>query len=241
MLENIELILFDLDNTLYDFNDKWNVGTFNTFNNSKLTKGLSFEEFIIQYKKNDNRYWDLHHKGEVELDDVRRLRLIDTLKFFKRNVTSEEADLYFQEFISEVFDLIEPDEKINQFLREIKDSYKVGIITNGKIHEQQVKIRNLGLDRLIPNEHIFISDDIGYSKPHSKAFLTALDYFKIKPVNTVYIGDSWDNDILGSKDVGINPIWINLYSKERKDNEPVLTYKNIYNLIDDWQSKVVIN
>ncbi|GAF23067.1 2-haloalkanoic acid dehalogenase [Bacillus sp. JCM 19047] len=239
MLKDIQLILFDLDNTLYDFNEKWNKGTYITFNNSKLTKGLKYEEFITQYRANDLHYWNLHHKGQIGLDDVRRFRLIDTLSYFERNVTLEQADQYFNQFIREVFNLIKPDSKVNSFLLDLNRRYKIGLITNGKVSEQRSKISKLDIDKIIPYEDIFISDAIGHAKPHPQIFLSALAHFNTNPEKTIYVGDSWENDVIGSEAVGINPIWINSEQQVSKKLEKSWTYKNIYSLIEDWQSNTM--
>ncbi|KYG27035.1 HAD family hydrolase [Alkalihalobacillus trypoxylicola] len=230
---DIKLILFDLDNTLYNFNEKWDIGTYHTFKASKLTDGIQFEDFIVEYKKNDKYYWELHHKGEIDLDAVRRLRFIKTLQFFGKKANVGESDEYFQAFISKVLDLIKPDETVNRFLKELSNHYKIGILTNGKVKEQSIKINNLELDTIIPESHIFVSEKIGYDKPNEKAFLTVLNDFKLEPREVIYVGDSWDNDVIGAKKVGIKPIWIDINSSKITDHE-IDTYSNIHDFIKHW-------
>ena len=50
------------------------------------------------------------------------------------------------------------------------ESFDMYIITDGRSITQRNKIRALGLNRFVPNENIFISEEIGYDKTNPAAF-----------------------------------------------------------------------
>jgi HAD superfamily hydrolase (TIGR01549 family) len=239
MLQNIELVLFDLDNTLFQFDSYWNKATTDIFYHSHLTKDLPYEEFFTYYRQYDHYFWKLHQEGQISLDGVRQQRLIHALKHFDRNICAEDADNFFQEFSSRLIYLLKPEEEVNSFLQELKNSYKVGIITNGKSSEQRAKLKKLNLFDLFIEEEIFISEETGYEKPQREAFLFPLSVYGIAPAQAVYIGDSWINDIAGATNVGMNAIWINPNGNELPNtNKPVFVTDSILALKEKWTSFV---
>ena len=51
---------------------------------------------------------------------------------------------------------------------------------------------------------------MGYSKPHSAPFLRAIELSNVKySSNIVHVGDSFDADIKGAKEIGMRTIWVN--------------------------------
>jgi len=66
-------------------------------------------------------------------------------------------------------------------------------------------------------EKIFISVDIGWRKPKRDIFLNAFDVLGIEPYDAIFIGDSFDADVVGSKSVGMDVIWINRNGEQLRD------------------------
>jgi putative hydrolase of the HAD superfamily len=64
-------------------------------------------------------------------------------------------------------------------------------------------------------ERILISVEIGWRKPRADIFLEAFDLLRINPQDAIFVGDSYEADVIGSKGVGMNVIWIN------KNDEPI--------------------
>ena len=63
------------------------------------------------------------------------------------------------------------------------------------------------------------SDETGVSKPHPKAYNTALEYAKADPARSWHIGDIQKTDILGAKGVGMKAIlFTGLSDKDRNEN-----------------------
>jgi HAD superfamily hydrolase (TIGR01549 family) len=92
---------------------------------------------------------------------------------------------------------------------------KTAIVTNNLVDEQMDKLRHCKLLELI--NCIVISEEAGYIKPDVRIFETALERLQCDPHETIMIGDSWDNDILGAQAAGIPAVWYNCYSKELPD------------------------
>jgi putative hydrolase of the HAD superfamily len=83
--------------------------------------------------------------------------------------------------------------------------YKSGIISNWD-HRLKGLLKDIGLDKLM--DHIIISSFVGYEKPDRRIFEYALTESKTLPEDAYHIGDSFQEDIVGALNVGINPIFI---------------------------------
>jgi len=70
-----------------------------------------------------------------------------------------------------------------------------GIITHGTTIKQAEKIIRLGIYRHITPQAIFISDQIGISKPNVKIYQRALASVGLEPAEAVYVGDNPLTDI----------------------------------------------
>ena len=239
MNRKVKLVIFDLDNTLFPFNDLWIKANKDTFKEYRLFKDIDYSDFMKLYKKYDLYFWKKHDEGIITLDELRELRLIKTLKHFDLNISREEANKYFEYFFTKLLSSITVNKKMNDLLLSLKENVNVAILTNGKLKEQNNKIDNLDI-RLIFEKNIFISQNIGYEKPNSKAFLNVMSNLNVNPEECLFIGDSFKNDILGALNVNMTAIWLTnsdkdteLYIKDDlcacEDNIEVLLKK----LLDD--------
>ncbi|MBJ6361810.1 HAD family hydrolase [Paenibacillus sp. GCM10012307] len=87
--------------------------------------------------------------------------------------------------------------------------HTVGLITNGAGEHQMNKIRAMDLDRLIPPAYQFVSGNVGWDKPDIRIFNHVNERTGTTPANSVYIGDSWRNDVVGGLGAGWRVIWFN--------------------------------
>ena len=99
-------------------------------------------------------------------------------------------------------------------LNNLKKKYKLCIVTNGDVLEQNKKIKYTGLKKYF--QGIVISSEIGYSKPEKEIFEIACNKMNVEPKNCVMIGDRYKTDIEGGINAGIKTIWVN--RKEEKIN-----------------------
>jgi putative hydrolase of the HAD superfamily len=70
---------------------------------------------------------------------------------------------------------------------------------------------------------IIISGDNGISKPDKRIFIEACELLKRQPGDCLYIGDSYENDIIGSKTAGMFSCWYNpSHVEDKQEIEPDL-------------------
>ena len=100
---------------------------------------------------------------------------------------------------------------------------QLGIITHGWTLKQAEKLVRLGLLELLDPKAVFISDQIGISKPNPKLYAHALDELGRRPDEVMYVGDSPAHDIAPPQSLGITAVWARRAAKhglEGTDIEP---------------------
>jgi 2-haloacid dehalogenase len=84
----------------------------------------------------------------------------------------------------------------------------LAIATNGLPQAQRGRYVRTGLDQYI--SHLFISMELGASKPRPEFFQRILERLSVTdPSRVVMIGDGLATDILGANNAGLDSIWFN--------------------------------
>ena len=86
------------------------------------------------------------------------------------------------------------------------DGWAPVIVTNGRTAQQEAKIRNTGLDRLV--QGWVISEDVGHKKPEPEIFQAAAETVGVPLYGAWVIGDSPHADIAGANALGLRSVWV---------------------------------
>jgi HAD superfamily hydrolase (TIGR01509 family) len=212
-MSSTKLILFDLDDTLLHFEDYWKPSLLETFRRYEFSKDLNPDQLFEILWKYNGKYAVMYHNKEITLKQFRNNRLIETLADFGRSIDEKTAVNFnsLHKTISKSF--IKPDEKLKELLAELKSSYSLGIITNGTSWQHD-KIDAMGIRSFFIPESLIISEEIGFEKPAPEIYHRALSVFQIPAEETLFVGDSWVNDVEGPGNVSISSIWFNKKKEE---------------------------
>jgi putative hydrolase of the HAD superfamily len=93
-----------------------------------------------------------------------------------------------------------------QLLRELRAEYRVGLLTNGPVRAQRSKIEYLDWDPLF--DTTLVTGELAAGKPDTAAFDALLSELGTAPEQTVFVGDTPDEDILGADDAGIYTVQV---------------------------------
>jgi len=85
--------------------------------------------------------------------------------------------------------------------------YKIGLITNGKELKQWEKLVRLGLYPFF--DDVVTSESVGVEKPNPEIYKIAMDRLDVTAGTSVMIGNSFDTDIMGAYNAGIQSMIIN--------------------------------
>lgn len=216
MKEIIRHVFFDLDRTLWDFEKSANQTFEEIYHFYELqNKGItSADEFHDAYTIHNNRLWDQYRKGEIQKDILRGLRFNLTLQDF--GIT----DNVLAEKIGDDYVRISP-LKVNLFPYSIEIleylflKYNLHIITNGFSEVQTTKLETSGMDKYFIN--VITSEEAGVKKPHPDIFKLAFTKAGALPEESIMIGDDYEVDIIGAKEVSMAQIFVDHEKKYSKN------------------------
>lgn len=205
-------VFFDLDDTLYD-----HLVPFRDAAREVLPPGPSgpdMAELFYRVRHHSDLLWPKYLNGELPLAETRVRRLELAFEEFGISLSREQAERIQEAYIGRQYTIEMIEGVLPQLERFIQAGYVVGIITNGPEDHQMNKIRGLGVDKLIPPERIFISDAVGIAKPDPEIFAYANRKTGTLPENSLYVGDTWHNDVVGALEAGWQVCWYNPRGRE---------------------------
>lgn len=198
------VFLFDLDNTLLDDHAAQATYLPLLYERFKEYVRCSEEEFRARWKEALPRYHQLYAEGKLTFEEQRTLRFQDSFsntELDSRILTAITA--YFEEILPKSWKLFDDALEVLHSLQE----YPLGLITNGALSTQSKKIDVTGIRDFF--DCIVISEEVGCAKPNPAIFHYACSQLHCVPEECYFIGDSWENDVLGSLSAGMNAVWIN--------------------------------
>lgn len=233
----MKTFIFDVDDTLYDQVQPFEKA-FNKYLKGKYD--LDVQELYKRSRVYSDAIFPQVESGEMSVDDSGVYRMIHALKEYGITYTPEEALVFQLEYRYQQSHL-ELSQTIIDMFDDIKERVQLGVLTNGVSEHQHKKIEGLKLKRWIPESHCFVSGDLGVSKPDIKAFKHIEKQLHNKPIDTYFVGDSLNHDLIGAKQAGWKMIWINrrnhdvskcLYQPDyivKNEEEMISTIKKIIN------------
>ena len=113
-----------------------------------------------------------------------------------------------------------------------RNGYLLGLISNAKSDWQVNSIlEKFNLNRFF--KLVLISASLRIRKPKADIFLKALNDLNLKPKETVFIGNSIDADVLGSRSVGIHAIHVRREPQEYNlIMNPAITVTNLSEAVE---------
>jgi putative hydrolase of the HAD superfamily len=229
ILHDFKAVFFDLDDTLYDQNAPF----INAISHSDIDiKDISIQTLFNKVRFYSDELWPKHIKGELSLESLRIKRLVLAFREFGIPITENLAQIVQEYYLNEQ-GAIKPFPAVYSLISYLQEqNVMVGIITNGPVHHQKMKLRQLQIDKLIPEEHWFVSDGVGIAKPDKRIFEYVNQTIGIQSEHCCYIGDNWENDVMAAIDAGWTSIWINNRKKEPLSNhKPYHTISNLEELL----------
>jgi putative hydrolase of the HAD superfamily len=226
---NLKAVFFDIDDTLYsttEFAEKARRGAVQAM----LARGLRlpFEhvlreltEVIAEFSSNYEHHFDklLLRLPRRATDGVNPAILVAA---------------GVQAYHDAKFRQLRPYPDVPPVLRRLATTDLVrGIITAGLEVKQADKLLRLGLYEHFTPTAIFISDQIGISKPNVKLFQRACDELGLKPRESMYVGDHPTHDIDPANELGLVTVRVRRgkHAGERGRTRPRYELRNFKELL----------
>jgi putative hydrolase of the HAD superfamily len=104
-------------------------------------------------------------------------------------------------------------------LRALRErGIKLGIVTNGLSETHREKIALLRISEYF--DAIFLSDEVGMVKPDPLLFAHACHTLGGAPARSAMVGDRYDRDISGAMEAGLYTVWLNVRGEELPPGAP---------------------
>lgn len=204
----IKTVFFDFDDTLFDHTHSSREGLRSVWKRYTCFHDMTLEELEADHSEVLEKIHFSHVLfGKMSIEEARAERF--KLIFLNRGV---EVDFNTANNAAEIYRLSyqkyrRRTEGSEELLKLLHKNYKIGIVTNNLISEQEEKLEFLGLKDYI--DIMITSEEARVPKPDPQIFNLALHKFNAVPEETMMIGDSWEHDIVGAHNMGINCIWYN--------------------------------
>lgn len=218
-------ILFDIDDTLFDFSKDQEVA----FKDAIKNIGYNCTDKMYQdYNKINLEMWEMLNEGKIRLEEL----LIKRFEVFFEKYGIEQDSKEFNKILTDEFQKTgTPIQGTKETLEKIKGKYELVITSNGPKDQQYHRLENAKFSKYFSK--IFISEEIGYNKPNEEYFDFVFQNIDNKTKSKILIvGDSISSDIVGGKKAGIDTCWYNLRnSKNESSIKPNYEIKNFEELL----------
>ncbi len=230
---SIELITFDLDDTLWDTAPvivsaeailrDWLAANAPDLGTVPVEHLYAIRERLVQAEPG------LKHRISALRRRVLFLALEDV--GYSENKARELANEGFEVFLHarhqiDIFPEVQP------VLEILRHRYTLGVVTNGN-----ADVRRLGLSDYF--KFALCAEDLGIGKPNPQPFLEALRQGQVEAHAAVHIGDHPGDDIAGAQRAGLRAIWFNPQGKRwEADSRPdaeIQRLSQLPELLNSWR------
>ena len=214
-MKQYKAVFIDWDDTIGDFVGAAKRALQEMYDKYELSDYFaSHEEFVSLYKPHNIELWDKYGKDLVTKAFLRVDRFLYPLlhgtkvasqiqSYTALSALAEQMSEDFLHLTTKYFSLLPGAEELVRYLAK---KYPLTVVTNGFIEVQYEKFDKSGLRNCF--SHIVLSEEVGCQKPNPRIYEEALHMNGVSAEEAVMIGDSWNSDIQGAINAGIDQIWV---------------------------------
>jgi HAD superfamily hydrolase (TIGR01549 family) len=214
MRRNLELVLFDLDDTLHDDTHACHSAAEEVAREIAAEHGIDALALKDAYIAEADGFW--HRLTAADLNvKLARIRAsmwqtaLERVGVADSELAQRSADRYYAYRLR--YFAVFPGAV--DLLRALRDrGMKLGIVTNGLSETHREKIAILQISEFF--DAIFLSDEVGMLKPDPLLFAHACRTLGGAPARAAMVGDRYDRDIAGALKAGLYTVWLNVRSEE---------------------------
>ncbi len=199
----LKAVLFDLDNTLYDYDAAHKVAMKSVVREMQKHHSISGTDFM--------KLFDMSRK-EIHRELSGTASAHNRILYFQRTVEKTHANLepdivlaLYDAYWNTLLKNIRLRKNAIDVLKFCRDNgIKTAIVSDLTTKIQLRKIKKLGISRYI--DVLVTSEEAGSEKPHAIMFLLTLNKLGVAPHDSVMVGDNAVADIEGANFVGLTTV-----------------------------------
>lgn len=204
-----ELILFDADETLFDFKKSEKYAFMESLKDFKIN--YDKDECMKIYNEINTAIWKEFEQGIISSSELKIERFN---RLFEKIQVVEDAEKFSITYMKHLSEASFIYEEAFDILKYLDGKYRLAIITNGLLEVQNKRIRQSEVSHYF--EEVVISDEIKIAKPSAEIFDYTLKKLDFRDKGKVLmVGDSLSSDIKGGINAEIDTCWLNVENKEK--------------------------
>ena len=225
MQNKIKSIFIDLDDTVWNFSGNARDTFQEMYEKYHFDRYFSsFDEYYAIYKKRNQELWDDYAHQKVTKEQLNDERFAYPL--LQKGVDDFElVKAYRSDFFQEIVHKQKVMPHTHEALTYLAEKYDLYILSNGFRELQEEKMRSAHVEGYF--KKVILSEDIGVHKPYPAIFEYAMQQAGAQADTSVMIGDNWEVDVEGAKNVSMEHIFYNAKQKEDFPFEPTF-------VLNDW-------
>lgn len=214
----VRFVYFDLDDTLLDHRAAERAALADCHTRfADHFEGHDLAEVQATYHAGNVPLWRRYAAGEIDRDDVQRLRFEALIEAFDLALDPAELGEAYLGCYAERWQWTDGAESA---FHAVAERYPVGLLTNGFAEVQHAKLDRFPVLRERA-QSVVISEEVGVMKPHPRIFAHATERADVDPVAILYVGDSLHSDVEGGRAAGWQVAW---YGGDGRANGSTFTF-----------------
>lgn len=226
LIERIDTLIFDLDNTLIDRNAAMR----QSLHDWLITQG--HEGPALEAALNNCMQYD--NWGYIDRLDLCTW-MLQQYGNKQNEITAHELEHLLHVNNSRN---VQPDAQVQAILKNLRNQYRLVMATNGGSKTQRAKIEQTQLLDFFQPEDIFVSGEMEFEKPDPRYFKIIIDKLQLDVTKALMIGDNPQNDIQAANECGLFTCWVSHNREGERGIQPTITIKNITE-IGAWSKQLI--
>ncbi|MEM3640663.1 MAG: HAD family hydrolase [Candidatus Bathyarchaeia archaeon] len=168
---------------------------------------VSHKNFLDAYTQAHEKYRVVRYQKLVEVTNA--VWISEALNNLGFKTSPEDSriktavNIFFEDYVAS----LKLRRCAKKTLQKLSENHKLGLISNFTYAPViYAGIRKVGINHFF--DVILVSDAVRWRKPHAKIFETALEKLGVKAEETLYVGDSPEEDIKGAKQLGMKTVFV---------------------------------
>jgi len=199
-LNNVRLISFDLDDTLWPCHQTIRLAEALTYEWLQQHAPVITENYTLDTMREKRMAWV---KANPEYAHDLTLVRLSALKahcdeFGLPHDVAEQANAIFRE----ARNWVEPFDEVIESLGRLKTSFRLVAVSNGNAQVEKTPLKGFF-------DVAFMAEQVGAAKPHPALFQATVDHFGYRASECLHVGDDPVRDIEAAASFGMQTAWMN--------------------------------
>ncbi len=204
--------LLDADNTIFDFDAAERDAILATVDAPAQT-------LLREYRRINEGLWKEAAAGTIGLDQL----AVERFRRLARELgLGEDPQSLSRRYLRELASHAQMLPGSAAALDRLSRRAVLGLLTNGIASVQRSRIAAAGIEVFF--QRIFVSEEVGISKPDPAIFHLAARELHVAPYELLCVGDNPSSDIRGAHAAGMPTCWVNLHGGTYPADEPAPDY-----------------